>query len=66
MSLLKPAHFGTLNAEDLDKREQELQNKNTIANEKKSERIFKEYLTSLGLENVDFYHYTKAELDHYL
>ena len=35
-------------------------------NEVKSEKIFKEYLMNLGLEDVDFYRFTEPELDYYL
>ena len=66
MALSKLACFGTLQVEDIDKKEENLQNKNTIANENKSEPLFKDYLTSLGLEDVNFYRFTEAELDHYL
>ena len=66
MVLSKQVHFGTLNTEDMDKKEKDLQNKNTIANERKVERIFKEYLQSLRLEDVNFFKFTEPELDHYL
>ena len=66
MALLKETHFGTLLPQDINKKEESIQNKNTITNENKSERIFKDYLTSLGLENMDFYTFTEEELDHYL
>ena len=58
--------FGTLNLEECITKGISVQNKNTINNEKKSVNIFKEYLTSLGLEDNDFFHFTEDELDHYL
>ena len=59
-------HFGTLNLSDIEEKQKGLQNNNTLKNEVKSERIFKEYLMNLGLEDVDFYQFTEPELDHYL
>ena len=58
--------FGTLNLEECITKGISVQNKNTINNEKKSVNIFKEYLTSLGLEDTDFFRFTEDELDHYL
>ena len=58
--------FGNLTVQEVENLQVTLQNKNTIANEKKSERIFKEYLQNLGLEDVDFFKFTEDELDHYL
>ena len=48
----------------MDKKEENLQSMNAIANKYKSERILKECLQSLGLEDMDFYKFTEAELDH--
>ena len=58
--------FGNLNVEQCATKGKEVQNRNTINNEKKSVNIFKEYLASLGLEDTDFFHFTEDELDHYL
>ena len=66
MTLSKQSCFGNLQAEEIDKKVENLQDKNIIANENKSERIFKEYLQSLGLEDADFYKFMEPELDHYL
>ena len=41
MALSEEVHFGTLNTEDINKKEEDLQNKNTSANEQKAEKIFK-------------------------
>ena len=41
MSLSKPVHFCTLNVQDVTKKQDDLQNENTIANEEKATRIFK-------------------------
>ena len=60
------SNFGTLNVEEVEQLQVTLQNKNAIANEKKSARFFKDYLQNIGLEDTDFYHFTESELDHYL
>ena len=65
MALSKEVCFETLQDNEIDKKEENLQNKNTIANENKAGHIFKEYVQSLGLEDIDFYKNTEAELDHY-
>ena len=61
-----PFRFGTLNVEQCITKGKEVQNRNTLNNEKKAIAIFKEYLASLGLENTDFFTFTEDELDHYL
>ena len=58
--------FGTLNVDECVTKGKEIQNKNTINNEKKAMNIFKQYLSSLGLEDTDFFSFTEDELDHYL
>ena len=58
--------FGKLSVDECIPKGQEVQNKNTINNQKKAVSIFKEYLSSLGLEDTDFMSFTKDELDHYL
>ena len=49
MSLSKPARFGNLSIQDVEKGQEDLQNSNTIKNKAKSERIFHEYLQNLGV-----------------
>ena len=68
MALSKPqdAHFGTLNIDEIQEKQKNLENSNTLKNEIKSERIFKEYLMILALEDMDFYNFSEPELDHYL
>ena len=67
MALLKQVCFGTLNTEEINQKEENLQNKNTIVNEHKAEHILKEYMQqSLGLEDFNFFNFTEAELDYYL
>ena len=61
-----PFRFGKLNVDECLTKGREIQNKNTKNNEKKAVNMFKEYLSSLGLEDTDFFHYTEDELDHYL
>ena len=58
--------FGNLNLDECITKGKEIQNKNTLNNEKKSVAIVKHYLGSLGLEDTDFFHFIKDELDHYL
>ena len=58
--------FGNLNVEECISKGKEVQNRNTINNEKKAVNIFRDYLSSLGLEDTDFFNYTEDELDHYL
>ena len=58
--------FGNLNLDECITKGKEIQNKNTLNNEKKSVAIFKHYLNSLGLEDTDFFLFTEDELDHYL
>ena len=58
--------FGKLTVKECIAKGHQVQNRNTINNEKKAVNIFKEYLASLGLEDTDFMLFSEAELDHYL
>ena len=58
--------FGNLSVEECLTKGKEVQNKNTMNNEKKACNIFTDYLCSLGLEKPDFFTFTEDELDHYL
>lgn len=52
--------------EEMQEKQEKLQNSNTIANEKKAVRAFKAYLEEIGEENTDFFTYTEEELDRHL
>ena len=58
--------FGKLNIKECLTKGHEVQNKNTINNEKKAVNIFKDYLSSLGLEDTDFMLFSEDKLVHYL
>ena len=58
--------FGQLTTEECVSKGDSVQNRNTINNELKSSKIFKAYLSQLGVENTDFFSYTEQELDEYL
>ena len=58
--------FGNLSVDECITKGEQIQNRNTLNNEKKCVNIFKEYLSSLGLEDTDFFTFTEDELDHYL
>ena len=55
--------FGTLTLEEIEAKQLKLEKKNTVNNEEKAGRAFKNYLTELGLENTNFYTFTEEELD---
>ena len=57
------AHFSD---EELRQKSLDVQNQNTLKNEKKAERAFKEFLEECGQENTNFYVYTESELDLHL
>ena len=61
-----PFRFGNLTVDQCLTTGEEVQNKNTINNEKKAINIFRDYLASLGLDDTDFFMFTEDELDHYL
>ena len=58
--------FGDLNVEECLVKGEKMQNNYTINNEVKCTNIFKTYLQSLGLDDVDFFKFTEPKLDHYL
>ena len=58
--------FSNLSVDECITKGHEVQNKNTLNNEKKCVNIFQDYLAFLGLEDTDFFTFTEAELDHYL
>ena len=60
------ARFGNLNITEIEQKEDELRNINSIKNEKKAVETFKSYLKSINIENTDFFTYTEEELDGHL
>ena len=58
--------FAQFPMDEIDAKQKDLENKNSVANEEKAVKCFKTYLATLGLEDLDFFKYTEAELDHYL
>ena len=47
-------------------KQKDLQNKNSLKNEKKAERAFKLYLSEAGEEDTDFHSYSEEKLDYHL
>ena len=58
--------FAIYSNDELKQKAEAVQKKNTLKNEEKAERAFKAFLTESGVENNDFYTYTKSELDSHL
>ena len=58
--------FKLISYEEMLAKQHELQNKNSIKNEKKAEKACKEYLHAADEDNVDLFTYTEAELDRHL
>ena len=58
--------FKILTDKELQEQQLSAQNLNTLKNEKKAERIFKEYLQEAGETDLNFYLYTEEQLDSHL
>ena len=58
--------FASFSMEEIEAKQRELENKNSVASEEKAVKCFKSYLATLRLEDLDFFKYTEAELDYYL
>ena len=58
--------FTNLNFEEVEEKEDEFKNINSLKNEKKAVDAFKLYLEHLGLKDTDFFKFTKLELDKHL
>lgn len=58
--------FEAISDEQLKQRQHNLQNKNTIDNERKAERLFKEYLKEIGEEDLNFCEFSEEKLDKHL
>lgn len=61
-----PKHFKHQTKEQLEEKQEQLQNQSTIANEKKAVKAFKAYLDEAGVENTDFFTYSQDELNEHL
>ena len=55
--------FKLISDAELHQKQYDLQNKNSLRNEKKAEKAFKEYLAAVGEADTNFYAYTEEELD---
>ena len=60
------SRFGTLNLSEINQREEELKNINSLKNEKKATEALKAYLETQNVQNTDFFMYTEDELDEHL
>ena len=58
--------FGSLTLEEREAKQLKLKNKNTLKNEQKVAKAFKNYLEEQGCENTDFCTFTEAELNCHL
>ena len=58
--------FGTLNLEEIEVKQDELKNINSLKNDKKAVETFKCYLKSINVDNADFFTFTEEELDGHL
>ena len=52
--------------DELKQKQLDLQNKNSLKNEKKAERAFMEYLHEVGETDNNFYCFTEEQLDYHL
>ena len=66
MALSKPQRFEHLTLQETEEKQNKMQNDNTISNENKAVKAFKEYLSEISVEDTDFFTYTEQELDQYL
>jgi hypothetical protein len=57
--------FEAISNEQLKQRQHNLENKNTTDNEKKAERLFKQYLAEIG-EDLNFCEFNEEKLDKHL
>ena len=62
----KTSHFGTLNIEEINEKELQFKNNNSLKNEKKAVDAFKAYLEQINVENTDFFVFNEEELDGHL
>ena len=62
----KKKRFKLLTDAELTDKQKQLQNKNSLKNEKKAEKAFKLYLEEVGEEDNNFYTYTEAHFDYHL
>lgn len=58
--------FEVNSVEELNERLKNLQNKNSIENEKKAESQFKEYLKETGEDDINFFEFSEEKLDKHL
>lgn len=57
--------FGGQNEEQIEEKRQKLQKGNTIKQDKKAEKVFKDYLAEIG-EDTNFYEFEQEKLDRHL
>ena len=58
MASADETRFGTLNIEQVEEKEDEFKNLNSLKNEKKATDVFRMYLEHLGVENTNFFEFT--------
>ena len=58
--------FKILTDEEMKEKQLSVQNINSIKNEKKAEKAFKEYLQQAGEVDINFYCYAEEKLDYHL
>ena len=63
---VKSKRFAELTLDEIAKKQQKLQNKNTAKNETKAVNAFTEFLSQIGVEDTNFFDYTEQELNKYL
>ena len=61
-----PKCFAHFSDEELKQKGENVQKKNTIRNEEKAVRAFKDYLTEVDAENNNFFVFTERELDSHM
>ena len=60
------SRFGTMNIAEINEKEHELKNSNSLKNEKKAVDAFKAYLEQIDAESTDFFVFNEDELDGHL